>query len=195
MGFRKNTFVLVSVVSLFVVGAPALAQAAASGGWHTVTYDGVSLRAPAAWPVLNLSAQPSACPMLDVHAVYLGTPGPQSSCPAAAQGKTEAAWIQRANPASPDAREATANVTIGGLPARTNPDYGITHTITDILPAAGVEVSLTYGSDPALARRRPAGPPGLPCWPGRWRRRQPRRGSRPTRAADSTPAPRPRPAP
>jgi hypothetical protein len=153
MGFRKNTFVLVSVVSLFVVGAPALAQAAASGGWHTVTYDGVSLRAPAAWPVLNLSAQPSACPMLDVHAVYLGTPGPQSSCPAAAQGKTEAAWIQRANPASPDAREATANVTIGGLPARTNPDYGITHTITDILPAAGVEVSLTYGSDPALARR------------------------------------------
>jgi hypothetical protein len=153
MGFRKITFVLVSVASLFTIGLPALASAATSGGWRTVTYGGVSLRVPSAWPVVNLSRHPSACPRLDVHAVYLGTPGPDPSCPAAAQGKTEAAWIQRASPASPDAREATTSATIGGLRGRTNPDYRVTHTITDILPAAGAEVSLTYGRDLALARR------------------------------------------
>src|SRR5580698_4137787 len=153
MGFRKITFVLVSVASLFTIGLPALASAAASGGWRTVTYGGVSLRVPSAWPVVNLSRHPSACPRLDVHAVYLGTPGPDPSCPAAAQGKTEAAWIQRASPASPDARAATTSATIGGLRGRTNPDYRVTHTITDILPAAGAEVRPPYGRDLTMARR------------------------------------------
>jgi hypothetical protein len=47
-----------------------------TAGWRTVSYDGISLRVPRAWPVLNLTVDRSACPWLDVHAVYLGTPGP-----------------------------------------------------------------------------------------------------------------------
>jgi hypothetical protein len=103
--------------------------------------------------VLNLSRHPSACPRLNRHAVYLGRPGPDPSCPATASGKTEAVAIEPASAASPDSREATKATRIAGLPGRTNPDYGVTHQITDILPAAGVEVSLSYGGDLALARR------------------------------------------
>jgi hypothetical protein len=153
MGFRRTTFVLAIAASSLVLGLPALARAAAPGGWHTVTFDGVSLRVPRSWPVLNLSRHPSACPRLNRHAVYLGRPGPDPSCPASASGKTETAAIEPASAASPDSRAATTATRIAGLPGRTNPDYGVTHQITDILPAAGVEVSLSYGGDLALARR------------------------------------------
>jgi hypothetical protein len=117
-----------------------------------VTFDGVSLRVPASWPVVNLSRRPRACPRLDVHAVYLGRPGPDPVCPANLQGKTGAVTVQPVNEAAPDYRQATRRVVIGGRPARTNADAAVTHTIVDILPSAGVEVSLSYGRSPALAR-------------------------------------------
>jgi len=74
-------------------------------------------------------------------------------CPAELYGRTEAVQLQQAIPQSPDVREADRPVIIGGRPARTNSDSAITHTIIDVLPAAGVEVSLSYGTDEALARK------------------------------------------
>ncbi len=154
MGFRRITVALAIVVSSFVVGLPALAQAAVHSRWRTVTFGGVSLRVPPTWKVLNLSRHPAACPRLDTHAVYLGTPGPAPSCPAGGVGRAEAAWIRRADPASPGARQATAATTIAGQPARTNPGGPVKNpAIDDVLPGAGAEVTIYYGGNPALARR------------------------------------------
>jgi Domain of unknown function (DUF1906) len=157
MRFRRIGFALAVVVTSFVVGPPVLARAAVSGGWRTVTYHGVSLRVPAAWTVLNLSRHPAACPRLNVHVVYLGMPGPDPSCPAGAVGQAEAVWIRPADPAGPDAIQATAATTISGQAGRTDPGGSVNHVIVDILPSAGAEVSIYDGGDAALARRIRAG--------------------------------------
>ncbi|HEY1643772.1 MAG TPA: glycoside hydrolase domain-containing protein [Streptosporangiaceae bacterium] len=139
-----------------VPGPAALTAASVAGraapAWQQVSYRGVRLRVPASWPVVNLARHPRACPRLDVHAVYLGRPGPDPSCPAGLQGKTEAVALTPVSVTSPDLRQANRRTRIGGRPAQTNADAAISHTITDILPSAGVEVSLSYGSSPALAR-------------------------------------------
>src|SRR5450755_3865972 len=134
MRFRRISFVLVIVVSSFVVGLPVLARAAISGGWRKVTYHGVSVRVPAAWKVLNLSRHPAACPRLNAHVVYLGMPGPAVSCPAGGVGRAEAVWIRPADPASPDAIQATAAATVSGQAGRTDPAGSVNPVIVDILP-------------------------------------------------------------
>src|ERR1035437_4965869 len=153
MGFRRISVVLAIVVTSFVVGLPGGPQAAVSGGWRTVTYHGASLRVPAAWKVLNLSRHPAACPRLNAHVVYLGRPGPDPSCPAGAVGRAEAVWIRSADPASPDAIQATTATTIAGQAGRTDPAGSVNPVIVDILPSAGSEVSIYDSGDPALARR------------------------------------------
>jgi hypothetical protein len=134
-----------------VSAAPA-GVAATRAPQRTVSYEGVSLRVPASWPVVNLARHPRACPRLDVHAVYLGRPGPDPACPANVQGRTTAVILEPASRASPDLRQASQATTLGGRAARTNPDAAVTHTIIDIVPSAGVEISLSYGASAGLAR-------------------------------------------
>jgi len=137
-----------------VTSAAVAADAGQAPAWRTATFSAVSLRVPSTWPVWNLARQPDLCPRLNVHAVYLGTPGPDPACPSAAAGKTEAVQIEPLNPQSPDVLDASTAATIGGRAAMTNSgDAALTHTIVDVLPSAGVEVSLSYGSDPALIRQ------------------------------------------
>jgi hypothetical protein len=173
MGFRRLPSVLAILVSCLVVGpfsavpaqaSTAQAQAAVSvSPWREVTFEHVSIRVPASWPVFNLTRSPSVCPRLDRHAVYLGTPGPDPACPAAAiGGKTEAVQLAPLDPGSPDVHAATRRTTVGSgtaggsgsssTVAWTNPDSAITHTIIDLIPAASVEVSLSYGADQPLIR-------------------------------------------
>jgi Domain of unknown function (DUF1906) len=153
MGFRGYAAMLAFIP--IVVAGPSLGQSAAGPAqrWHTVSFAGVSLRVPSSWPVVNLTQHPGTCPRLNRHAVYLGRPGPDPACPAAAVGKTEAVQIQSVSPQSPDAREAAGPAVVGGQAARTNGDAAVTHTIVDLLPGAGIEVSLSYGGDLALARQ------------------------------------------
>src|SRR5216683_2908706 len=145
LGGIAGTAALTATASAAVpAGGPGSAA-----GWQVISYDGISLRVPASWPVVNLATAPSACPRLDVHAVYLGTQGTDPSCPAAGvAGKTEAVQIAATSPGSPEALAATQATTIGGRAARTNPDAAVTHTITDV--TGGTQVSLSYGGDPAL---------------------------------------------
>ena len=161
MRFRRMGSVLAIVAGLWIAACPAAALAATAttataitGGraWRTVSFEGVSLRVPAAWPVVNLSRHPRACPRLNVHAVYLGTPGPDPACPADLQGRTTTVMLQPVNEAGPDLRQATRAAVVGGRAARTNSDAAVTHAIIDVLPSAGVEVSLSYGASPGLAR-------------------------------------------
>jgi hypothetical protein len=171
MRFRRLPAVLVILVSCLVVALPSALTGAAQAAsitapasrWQTVSFDHVAIRVPASWPVFDLTLDPSVCPRLDRHAVYLGTPGPDPSCPADAMGgKTEAVQLEPVNPGGPDVHAATRRTTVvsstgagaGGSStvAWTNPDSPITHTIIDVLPAADVEVSLSYGTDQALIR-------------------------------------------
>jgi Domain of unknown function (DUF1906) len=158
MGLRRylsvSLIVLASVAVGVAVAAAGIATAPRPPGWHRVSYDGISLAVPQSWPVLDLARHPSACPRLDVHAVYLGVPGPDPSCPAGTltpHGKTEAVQIWPASTENPDVREATRPVTLAGRTWLTNTDAAETHTITYLLPAASMQVSLSYGADRALA--------------------------------------------
>ncbi len=172
MQFRRLSVVLVNVVSCLVVaativfgiaGQPAFAAATSS---RTVGFGRVSIRVPASWPVISLARHPGTCPRLNRHAVYVGAPGPDPACPAAElMGKTAVVQLLPLQAGSPDARAASRAVRIDGTKARTNPDPAMTHTIIDIFPAAGVELSVSYGSDRSAAtaitgsvRVRAAGP-------------------------------------
>jgi hypothetical protein len=156
MQSRALHAVLVNVVCCLVVsgavicGIAAPADAAAASH-RQVSFGRISITVPAAWPVISLSRDPAACPRLNRHAVYLGTPGPDPACPAELTGRTTAVQLMPVDPASPDLRSATKSAVIDGAKARTNPDSAITHTIIDIFPGAGVELSVSYGSNPAAA--------------------------------------------
>jgi Domain of unknown function (DUF1906) len=150
MGFRRLPVLLAILVTILVVGplAGGAGAAIAARQWRTVAFEHVTVRVPASWPVYNLAGDPERCPRLDRHAVYLGTPGPDPSCPAGeVTGKTGSVQLLPVRPTSADLRAATRRAVIGGAAARTNPDSPVTHTIIDILPSAGVEVSLSYGTD------------------------------------------------
>ena len=53
---------------------------------RVVRYLGYQFQVPSSWPVYNLAVHPGICPQLDRHAVYLGQPGPDPSCPAGLTG-------------------------------------------------------------------------------------------------------------
>jgi hypothetical protein len=126
-------------------------QPQAPAGWRTVSFGRASVQVPAAWPVVDLDRHPSTCPRLDVHAVYLGTPGPAPRCPARLLGRTEAVQIQPASQQDPAARQAQTTVRVGGMRALTNADYLVTHVLTYQPPAGGMRVSVSYGDDRSLA--------------------------------------------
>jgi hypothetical protein len=117
-----------------------------------VSFRGVSVRVPASWRVVNLARHPRACPRLDVRAVYLGTPGPDPDCPASVRGRATAVQLERVSGADPDLRLATRRAIIDGRAVLTNADASVTHAIIDVVPSAGVEVSLSYGASAAAAR-------------------------------------------
>jgi Domain of unknown function (DUF1906) len=137
-----------------LVGISAFCESATAGAaehrqWQSVTFDGVTVRVPAAWPVIRFARHPRACPRLDVHAVYVGTPGPDPACPAGLVGKTDAVMVgpMAARPAARTgarARDAGASAAVvAGQPAD--------RTITEDLPAAGVQVSISYRQGRGLA--------------------------------------------
>jgi hypothetical protein len=62
---------------------------AASKTMKTVVYKGYQFQVPTDWPVYRLDEHPQTCVRYDVHAVYLGTPGPDMECPAGLIGRTQ----------------------------------------------------------------------------------------------------------
>jgi hypothetical protein len=68
--------------------------AQAAGGLQTVDYQGIAFDVPADWTVYDLATNPTMCVRFDVHAVYLGTPSPQMTCPAGRVGSTDAMLVQ-----------------------------------------------------------------------------------------------------
>lgn len=126
--------------------------AQAAGGLQTVEYQGVAFDVPADWPVRDLAADPTLCVRFDVHAVYLGNPGPDMECPAGGVGSTEAVLVQPI--------EAGADPLSGQV--STMEVHGLTAEVSDQRASMGqlqadigdVRVSITTGPDSdALAQQ------------------------------------------
>ncbi len=153
----------------------------------TVRYLGYQFQVPGSWPVYNLAADPSQCVLFSTHAVYLGNPGSDQSCPATAMGHTEALLIQPASAAStalsPDSavavNDGAALPESAALPASAE---SATHMFQVDVPKAGVLVTATYGNEESrlraiLAGATAAGQSGADA----------RTGSAPTASASASP--------
>jgi hypothetical protein len=82
------------VLALAALACWACAFAPAGASARTLHFDGRQVEAPGSWPVYRLSEHPRMCVRLDRRAVYLGTPGPNQSCPAAAMGRRRAILVE-----------------------------------------------------------------------------------------------------
>jgi Domain of unknown function (DUF1906) len=161
MNFRNNAAVLVGLGS--IVTAPLISSASALSAtdgakWRNVTYNGVSLKVPASWPVINFARHPKACPRLDLHAVYLGRPGPNPLCPAGLVGKTEAVMIgplAKPSTSAPIGAKARKAAQARHRPARMliRTRSSVSRTLTTVVPRARVRVAISYGLDRLLAQR------------------------------------------
>jgi len=154
MSFRRYAFCLAIVTVSLTVPAPAAVGAARADRWQSVAFDGVRLRVPASWPVIRFATDPSACPRLDVHAVYLGTPAADPRCPAGLVGRTEAVLVEPSRQAGAGHRAAgpvRAAVRPGGIRPAIAGRRDVTRTITEDLPRRGVRVSISYRTGRKLA--------------------------------------------
>src|SRR6202030_271545 len=93
----------------------SLATAANSGkapkpDTKTVKFDGYAVSGPASWPVYDLTKNPRRCVRFDIHAVYLGTPGPDQDqdCPANLIGRVDTISIGSV-PKTPGVRKTSGD--------------------------------------------------------------------------------------
>lgn len=84
---RGSVRTLAVCAAATALAAAPLGAARAAGTDDTVkvTYRGHEFTVPASWPIVDLEKHPDVCVRFDRHAVYLGTPGDQQQCPAAAR--------------------------------------------------------------------------------------------------------------
>jgi hypothetical protein len=154
----------------------SVGKAASQPRTKTVKYDGYAVSVPASWPVYNLNQDPRQCVRYDVHAVYLGPPGPDQNCPPNLVGRVGTVSIGGPDPnttkngpatkggpvrkAGGD-RKAPAQATQRAVKPGTiiqDPDL---HELALALPASAPRIDATYGTDPGvieqlLATARPA---------------------------------------
>ncbi|HLJ02781.1 MAG TPA: DUF1906 domain-containing protein [Solirubrobacteraceae bacterium] len=140
---RRRGGAALVVALLLALLLALLGGSIAQGAQRTklVRYRGVSLLVPAAWPVYDLARDPHVCVRFDRHAVYLGKPGSQESCPPSLIGRTEAILVAPVSPAlfAPPAPTSVRADAAGGSEA--------------VLQVGGVQVTATWRSDPATIRR------------------------------------------
>jgi hypothetical protein len=104
---------------------------------RTVQYQGVAFDVPADWEVHDLARDPTTCVRFDVHAVYLGTPGPDMNCPAQVVGHTDALLVQPADQA--------AGVSSAGVAATAQDVNGLSVEVADNTASSGQIDATTNG--------------------------------------------------
>jgi Domain of unknown function (DUF1906) len=117
------------------------------GTEQQVSYLGLSFDVPAGWPVVDLTADPTACVRVDVHVVYLGTPGAVQNCPAVVPGRTEAILLQ---PLPSNRPLGITTISPGALPNLT-PDQRLAGEVVAQISGTDTLVTATFGTDPAVA--------------------------------------------
>ncbi len=101
------------------------------GGLKRVSYLGYAFLVPVSWPVISLARHPRDCVRFNLHAVYLGAPGTNETCPSRLLGTTEAVLIQPGPVGVP-------------LQSVENP---VARQVT--VTAPGIRLLATLGADPA----------------------------------------------
>ncbi len=145
-------------------------KAASGPATKTVKYDGYVVSVPASWPVYNLNKDPRQCVRYDVHAVYLGTPGPDQNCPPNLVGRVGTVSIGPATTAGPATtvgpattagparqtagdRKTLARAVQRALTPGTimqDPDL---HELALAMPDSAPQIDATYGTDPGLIEK------------------------------------------
>jgi hypothetical protein len=127
----------------------------------TVVYRGYEFQVPASWPVYRLDEHPQTCVRYDVHAVYLGTPGPDMRCPAGLIGRTETVSFVPGQEARSGAGAGTAYQPDGPEIERLSAVHSaITQDATEgelrvVLggSSSAATVSGTYAADPTVVKQ------------------------------------------
>src|SRR6266516_1714979 len=134
---------------------PAKAAKAARPASQTVTFGGYTVSVPASWPVYDLTKNPRQCVRYDVHAVYLGTPGPDPDCPPNLVGRVDTVTIQA--PAAPaGAKSGNKGPLQAGQKAPApgtivqDPDL---HELALAMPDQAPSIGATYGTGPGAAEQ------------------------------------------
>jgi hypothetical protein len=141
------TLLVAAGAAILAPSGPAAAHSLAPQG-KVVTYLGRAFTVPVSWPVVDLGAHPSACVRFDVHAVYLGVPGPEQDCPARGAGRhTGALLIQ------PSLTRSSTNAIIA-LEHRVSAEIEVT--------APNFNVTASYGEDDRSAVLDALSAAGLP---------------------------------
>jgi hypothetical protein len=142
-------WVVTACVLAMVAGTVTTAKSAMSESTKRVTYKGYRIEVPDSWRVVDLARDPSACVRFDVHAVYLGHPGSQASCPSRVVGRTDALLLEPIDRASRARASGAAAWAPKGRAAAHVPARGA-HEVTVGVTQAGVLVTASYGDDPAI---------------------------------------------
>ncbi len=137
-----------------------------ASGLRTVAYQGVEFDVPADWPVYDLSADPTTCVRFDVHAVYLGQPGPDMQCPTGLVGRAEAVLVEPAAAVDdhrPSSTDSVSAQSVNGLSAEVVSGGDVTNQLDATFPSTGITATITYQAGDATAQQilasfRPATP-------------------------------------
>ena len=167
---RRAIGVAMAIAGLLLpaVHPGAAVAAAADPGIRLVTYDGYSFKVPASWRVVNLDQRRRACVRFDRHAIYLGTPSPNQSCPSRLLGTTEAMLVEPASGQAPHISEYNAvnrqvNVVAHGIHITATFDSHRSK-IDRILASADLPRPV---EDPPAAQQTPWLPAGVTNYHGR----------------------------
>jgi hypothetical protein len=143
-------------LSLALPAGVAAAVTVAAARVQVISYRGYRFQVPAGWPVFNVARHHRTCVRFDMHAVYLGTPGANQSCPSWLLGATEAIVIQ---PGSRAAGWRSVENPVADLITATAPGIAVTGTFdTDaraiyrILASAGLAAPAIVWPNPAAGK-------------------------------------------
>lgn len=150
MHLRRDrvTVAITTVLGVGLIGlvaptaAPAEPGADRAADSTLVRYHGVRFRVPDAWPVIDLADRPDTCARVDRHAVYLGTARATASCPPGIHGRTETITLRPLGSALQPGARVLHTGTPSAMPRRT------AHAASWALEAAGLTLTVTYGTDP-----------------------------------------------
>jgi hypothetical protein len=107
---------------------------------------------PSDWPVYDLEADPTTCVRRDMHAVYLGHPGPDMRCPANALGRTETVLVEPLDVTVTTSGDNTA-AAVNGLAVELDRGAAVEKELRVRVPGVGVAVTLTFGDSDAQAQQ------------------------------------------
>ena len=140
-------------------GAAAKASAAVGGGFKRVLYRGYAFQVPRSWPVIDLAKRRATCVRFDRHAVYLGQPPRNQSCPSRLVGRTEALLIQ---PGPRSSGWSSVENPVADQITATAPMIKVTATfgaglrqVDQILASAALRAPVVDTPDPARAAAMP----------------------------------------